>query len=65
MAKLKCILKTRHDPYFKLGPIKVEEMHQNPHIWLYHDVLSPRESQDIMSTAGPFVSKLLLANAHQ
>ena len=56
VAGLKCHLKQVDDPYYKLTHIKEEVIHQKPDIWMYHDVLSPTESQDVISTARPFVS---------
>ena len=34
-------------------------IHQSPGIWLFHDLLSPTESRNIVETAGPFVSQFL------
>ena len=39
-----------------MAPVKEETVHLDPGLWIYHDMLSPKEKQDIIKTAGPFVS---------
>ena len=39
-----------------MAPIKEETVHLDPGLWIYHDIVSPKEKQDIIKTAGPFVS---------
>jgi len=58
VAKLKCHLKgMEQDPYFKLAPVKEEIVHLDPGLLVYHDILSPQETQDIVKTAGPFMMR--------
>lgn len=58
VAKLRCRLKgLETDPYYKLAPIKEETMHLDPGLWVFHDILSPKERRDIIKTAGPFMMR--------
>lgn len=59
MAKLKCKHKTNDDPYYKLGPVKEEEVHKDPSIWIFHDILSKDEQQAVRDTAAPLVNRIL------
>ena len=53
--KLKCYHDTRNDPWFKLQPVKVEQVHISPDIFLFHDIITKAELDDIKKTAGPLV----------
>lgn len=53
--KLKCYHDTRNDPWFKLQPVKVEEVHLAPDIFLFHDIVTKDELEDIKRTADPLV----------
>ena len=54
---LKCRLEARHGhPALRLGPAMVEEVHREPDITVYHNIISPRELQNIRNTAAPRVS---------
>ena len=55
-AKLKCYMKHNEDPFYRLNPIKEEIAHLEPKISVYHDVMSPEETEAIQITALPFVS---------
>ena len=55
--KLKCYHDTRNDPWFSLQPVKVEQVHIAPDIFLFHDIITKAELDDIKKTAGPLVSK--------
>ena len=57
-AKLKCYMKHNEDPFYRLNPIKEEIAHLEPKISVYHDVMSPEETEAIQLTALPFVSFL-------
>jgi hypothetical protein len=59
LAKLKCKHKTNDDPYYKLGPVKEEEVHKDPSIWIFHDILSKDEQQAVRDTAAPLVNRIL------
>ncbi len=41
-----------------MNPIWIEDLHQKPDIWIYHDVTSVKERQTIVELAGPLVSFL-------
>lgn len=37
---LKCTLSTRaNNPYFMIGPVKEEQLHVDPPLWVFHDVI--------------------------
>ena len=55
VAKLKCYLSSRNDPYFRLQPAKVEVLHLDPGLYLFHDVISKAEMRQIREAAGPLV----------
>ena len=55
-AKLKCHLEDRGDPFYRLNPIWIEDLHHKPDIWIYHDVTSVKERQTIVELAGPLVT---------
>ena len=59
---MKCRLKDRDDPYFKLNPIFIEDLHLNPEILLFHDVLSKNEVDTVKEVAGPLVRYILILN---
>ena len=54
--KLKCYHDARDDPWFMLQPVKVEQVHLTPDIFLFHDIITKPELEDIKKTAGPLVS---------
>ena len=45
----------REDPFYRLQPVKVEELHNNPTIIMFHDIISPREMKIIRFAAAPLV----------
>lgn len=64
-AKLKCHLADRGDPFYRLNPIRIEDLHHKPDIWIYHDVTSVRERQTIIELAGPLLMRSqVMGNNH-
>ncbi len=55
VARLKCHLSTRNDPFYALQPVKMEVMHLNPEIILFHEVISEKEMNTVKDIAGPLV----------
>ena len=55
VAKLKCHLDDRGHPFLKLQPAKKEEMHHEPDIWMFHDVISQEEMKIVRDLAAPLV----------
>ena len=45
----------REDPFYRLQPVKVEELHNNPTIIMFHDIISPKEMKIIRFAAAPLV----------
>lgn len=60
VSRLKCHLGhglRRRDPYFFLGPAKVEVAHADPDILVFHEVISEDERKELMEVAEPEVWK--------
>ena len=55
VAKLKCHLTDKGDPYYYLHPVKVEVAHLKPEILVHHDVISEKEMGIIKDLGGPLV----------
>ena len=57
---LTCSVRPRHGApaWLRLGPPKQETAHLEPDILVYHDVMSPRELDQLKETATPTVQKL-------
>ena len=54
---LRCRLETRRgQPWLRLGPALLEEVHSQPDISVFHNIISPAELADIRHTAAPRVS---------
>ncbi|XP_026315821.1 prolyl 4-hydroxylase subunit alpha-2-like [Hyposmocoma kahamanoa] len=51
-SKLHCWY-LRNIPFLKLAPIKMEEVHKDPNVFIFYDVLSDDEFQNIKTIAGP------------
>ncbi|XP_026315301.1 prolyl 4-hydroxylase subunit alpha-2-like isoform X2 [Hyposmocoma kahamanoa] len=51
-SKLHCSY-LRNIPFLKLAPIKMEEVHKDPNVFIFYDVLSDDEFQNIKTIAGP------------
>jgi hypothetical protein len=56
LAELKCWYDTRHQFYFLLMPIKIEQHSFEPAIYTFHDVLSDEEIETIKELAKPLVT---------
>ena len=56
VARLKCRISHRNDPYFYLQPVKIEALHLEPGLWMIHDVISEREMKTVRDVAVPVVS---------
>ena len=56
VAKLKCYLDHRDDPYYYLHPAQVEVAHKNPDILVFHNVVSHKEMEIVRNVAAPLVS---------
>ena len=64
-AELPHVLKCRHEvrgghPRLRLGPAQLEEVHRQPDITMYHNVITDRELDNIRNTAKPKVSQCAL-----
>jgi prolyl 4-hydroxylase len=58
-SKLKCRLNFGFHKYLTIGPIKEEEVHLNPRIVIFYDVISDKETQLVKEMSSPRVSKKL------
>ena len=55
VGRLKCYFDHKDDPFYYLQPIQAEELHYNPVIMMFHDILSPKEMKVIRLAAAPLV----------
>jgi hypothetical protein len=54
--KLKCRYISYH-PALKIAPVKEELLHDDPPIWMFHDVITETQTQIMKSLASPIVNK--------
>ena len=57
---LKCRY-VNHHPFLVIGPVKEEDVYDNPPIKLYYDVISQRRSDEIIELGRKFVITLIFA----
>ena len=57
MDSLTCWLDHRTHPYLLIQPVRVELVHSQPDIWMFHDVISLKELDDIKQTAQPHLAR--------
>lgn len=43
LAPLRCRYITNNSPFLKIAPLKVEELHLDPDVYLFHDVIYDKE----------------------
>ena len=60
LSKLKCRYLTNGHPFLVIGPIKQEEVFDNPGIWVFHDVISESKINLMKSSALPKVKPRIL-----
>ncbi|KAK7086465.1 hypothetical protein SK128_012590 [Halocaridina rubra] len=54
-STLSCRNYNGRDPWLLLGPFRIEELSHDPHITVIYDVITPEESQSIISTARAYL----------
>lgn len=57
--RLKCKYLSENHPFLKLAPVKLEELYLGPDVYLFHNVISDREIEDINSVSKTRVSILI------
>ncbi|RWS00626.1 prolyl 4-hydroxylase subunit alpha-1-like protein [Dinothrombium tinctorium] len=50
-SSLKCYILNQNNPFHTLQPIKIEELHLNPFVAIYHDFLTDKEIEAIKNSA--------------
>ena len=55
LSKLKCRYITNSNPFLLIGPVKQEEMFDNPAIWVFHDVVTDSQIELMKTLALPKV----------
>uniref|UniRef100_A0A1I8Q812 procollagen-proline 4-dioxygenase n=1 Tax=Stomoxys calcitrans TaxID=35570 RepID=A0A1I8Q812_STOCA len=53
LSKLHCVYNTTTSAFLRLAPLKMEILHLDPYMVLYHDVMSDQEIQDLKTLAKP------------
>ena len=48
-------LKCRYVFSYPIAPVKEEQIHEEPNIWIYYDVISKRRAQQVIQLATPKV----------
>lgn len=56
--RLTCRYLTENHPFLKIAPFKVEIKYLSPDIFLFHDVITDSEIQEIKKMGRPLVSYL-------
>ena len=51
---LKCRYRNSN-PYLIIGPVKEEQIHDDPPIWVYHDVITQKQADRMIKLAEPLV----------
>lgn len=60
--RLKCFYTVAH-PYLKLQPVKTEQLHADPDLWVFHEVISDKEIAQIKALASPKLQRATVQNA--
>ncbi|OXA55828.1 Prolyl 4-hydroxylase subunit alpha-2 [Folsomia candida] len=61
---LKCTLSTRaNNPYFMIGPVKEEQLHVDPPLWVFHDVIYNSEIEVIKAISKPLFKTATVVNS--
>lgn len=55
--ELTCWYDSRSDPWLIIQPVKVEMVHKDPDILVFHDIISPAELEDIKEVAKPLLAR--------
>lgn len=63
LRELRCRYVTNNEPYLLIGPFKLEEVHKDPKIVLYHDAMYDREIDVLKRMAYPRFKRAQLRNA--
>ncbi|EDO30487.1 predicted protein [Nematostella vectensis] len=61
-AKLRCYYDFTRHPMFRIRPLKVEELHSDPPIWMLRDVMYDSEIEYIKRTATPKLRRATVTN---
>lgn len=59
--RLKCRYVKDH-PFLIIGPIKKEQVHIEPDIWIFYDVVSDKQIQVMKSLATPILKRAIVRN---
>jgi len=59
--RLKCRY-INYNPYIYIAPVKEEQLHIDPDIWLFHDVISNSEIETMKKLAIPKLSRAIVRN---
>ncbi|XP_068233923.1 prolyl 4-hydroxylase subunit alpha-1-like [Palaemon carinicauda] len=65
LAGLKCYVSDRGSPYLILHPIKYEHVHNNPEMYVFHEVIFDEEIQAIKDTATSLLQRSLVVSSER
>lgn len=57
-----CIFNTTTTPFLRLAPLKMEILHVNPYMVLFHDIISEREIDHLKKLARPNLKRATVYN---
>ena len=52
-SKLRCRFQDHGDPFLRLSPFKLEEMNSDPVVFVFHEIISDNEINQLKSRAAP------------
>ncbi|RWS09826.1 vacuolar protein sorting-associated protein 33A-like protein [Dinothrombium tinctorium] len=61
-ADLKCYITNRGHPWLILQPVKVEVLHKDPYIAVFHDLITDNEIEKVKEIAAPFLERAKVQN---
>jgi prolyl 4-hydroxylase len=62
LATLKCRLVTKNSAFLRLAPLKLEEVHHNPEVVIFYDVMSDAEIKTVQKLAKPRFQRAVVFN---
>ncbi|RWS27155.1 vacuolar protein sorting-associated protein 33A-like protein [Leptotrombidium deliense] len=64
-ADLKCYMTNRGHPWLIMQPVKVEELHIDPYIAIFHHLLTDNESETIKTLSAPMLQRSMVQSDYK
>uniref|UniRef100_A0A182IDF6 procollagen-proline 4-dioxygenase n=1 Tax=Anopheles arabiensis TaxID=7173 RepID=A0A182IDF6_ANOAR len=65
LAKLRCRYEHNRTPFLQISPLKLQEVNHDPMIVMYHDVISNKEIDAIISISKPLMHRSMVGDDHE